>query len=236
MSSMTSWLSALGQGNGLILAGLVLLVLAIIALVATLGAWISGDRLGKHSARRRRLSPVGGLIRLLGCLVLFFFALSLLLAGAALRTYTVFTRQDKIGTLECLDRDADNQRLIVRFTPLRGGSPERSQTYTLSGDQWEVSAHILRWTPKTIQLGIPTAYRLNMLKGVYQHAEDESRLPHQAWALSAGSDWLWSLLDRYGQHLPMVAAVYGNAVSNLTAAGDIFDIYVTTSGLSAQRR
>lgn len=235
MSLIQQWLSFLGRGNGLILAGSILLIAAIIGLVLTISLWIAGGRPQPHSARRRRLSPAGGVIRLLSWLVVCFAALSLLLAGAALRTYTVFTRQDKIGTLECLQQDTPHKVLIVRFTSERGGRSKRSQTYTLYGDQWEISAHILKWTPQTIQLGFRTAYRLNILKGAYQQAEDENRLPHQAYALTPGSDWVWRLLDRYGRYLPFIEAVYGNAILSSASPGDRFNIFVTTSGLSAQR-
>lgn len=236
---MTAWLSSVTgvlQSNGLLVAGTVLLVLALVMLVLTLNAFLSVRPPSTTSARRRNI-PLGSfLVRMLAVVAFLFLATSVLLTGIALRTYTAFTHEEPAGILECLQVDQANQIMIVRFTPITRGREGRAQTFTLPGDRWEIGAHIMKWTPRTIQLGVHTAYRLDRIQGAYQQIEDENQRPHLALPLSPGRDWVWWLLTRYGQYLPFVEAVYGNSVSNPAQTGDRFEILVTTSGLSAKRR
>ncbi len=236
MAGLSWFTGMLGRNNGLLLAGAVLLVLGLVMLVLTLNAFLSVRPPSRTSARRRTISPGSFLVRMLAVVAFLFLATSILLTGVALRTYTAFTHEDLAGILECLQVDPANQVMIVRFTPITKGREGRAQTFTLSGDRWEIGAHIMKWTPRTIQLGVHTAYRLDRIQGAYQQIEDENQRPHQAVSLSPGRDWVWSLLTRYGQHLPFIEAVYGNSVSNPAQPGDRYEIRVTTSGLSAQRR
>jgi hypothetical protein len=237
---MPGWLHSiqgvLGQGNGLLLAGAVLTAVGLLVGIRTLSFFLSGGTRLQNSARRRRMSPTGLLVRLLAVAAFVFFSTSILLAGLALRTYTAFTQEELAGTLECLQRDPVGRVMIVRFTPVIQGRAGRPQTFTLYGDQWEIAAHIVKWTPRTIQLGIRTAYRLTQIKGSYQEVSDENQRPHQAFALTPGRDWMWWLLSRYGHYLPFIEAVYGNSVSNPALPGDRFEVLVTTSGLSTKRK
>lgn len=225
----------LQNGNILIFSGIILIAAAVIALVRTISVLLEPFwRLRQASARRLRPRWGKGLMRFLISLILMFFSLSLLLAGTTLRTYTAFTRQDLAGTLECLEWNPEERIIIVRFKAAAQGRTSEDQTYSLYGDHWEINAHILKWHPKANLIGLHTAYRLNQIKGIYQSAEDESRLRHRACALTPGKDWIWWALSRYGEALPLVEAVYGNAVSKLARGGEQFEIFVTTSGLSAR--
>jgi hypothetical protein len=231
-------LNLLAQGNGFLIAGLILLGLGLLSLVVSVNGFFS-SRLKKSrllTVRRDRMSISSLFFRFLLSLILIFFALSVFLTGAVLRTYTAFTQQDRVGTLECLQANAAAKTMIVRFVPVVLGSAQHAQTYTLPGDQWEVNARILKWTPQANLLGLHTAYRLNLIKGVYANAEDENTRPHLAYALNPGQDWVWSLLTRFGKYLPFVQAVYGNAVSNPIQAGEAYQIFVTTSGLTAEKK
>jgi hypothetical protein len=233
-----NFLSFLSQGNGFLIAGLVLSGLGLLALAVSLNTFLS-SRLKKSRmllARRNRMSVGTLFFRLLLSLVLLFFALSVFLTGAVLRTYTAFARQDLVGRLECLQTNPAAKLLVVRLAPVVRGRELPAQTFTLPGEQWEINARILKWTPQANLLGLHTAYRLNLIKGVYLDASGENQGPHQAYALSPGQDWVWSFLTRYGKYLPFVEAVYGNAVSNSISPGERYEIYVTTSGLSAQKK
>ncbi len=221
------------HGNLLLLGGAFLLVAAVAAFAVSVARLFTNRR---TSTGRRRIGWSRKIIQLLLSVILLLLAVSALLAGSVLRTYTAFTRQELVATLECLQWRAADQVMIVRFSQIENGRLEKSRTFTLYGDLWEVNAHILKWTPKINLLGRHTLYRLNQIKGIYQLAEDENSRLHQAYALNPGRDWLWDWLNRYGQGLPFVEAVYGNAVSQIARPGATFDILVTTSGLSAIRR
>jgi len=227
----------LEQGNGLFFLGTLVLIVALIILVRLiLNIIVYYSRPKQPSVRRSRLALNRKIFLLLIVLFLLSIATSLLLAGMTIRTYVTFTRADQIGIIECLSWNPQEKFMVVSFSILRQGKPVNVQTFSLYGDQWEVSAHILKWDPWVNMFGLHTGYRLNLIKGSYLKAEDESKRLHRAYALTPGEDWLWWALSRFGEWLPFVEAVYGNAVSRIARPGDKFDIFVTTSGLSARRR
>lgn len=230
-SALFSWFN---QGGLFLILGALLLFGAVLFLIRVLVLWWNGffPKKDLASARRPpRLSLHAGLIRLLVALVFVFVSLSLFLAGTTLRSYSAFTRTQRIGILECLEWNPAQQWMVVRFTPPSGSG----QTYELRGDQWEISAHILKWDPALNLLGLQTAYRLHQIKGVYQEAADENGKPHQAFALAPRQDWIWWLLGRYGDKLPWVEAVYGNAVSLPARPGERVEVLVALSGLSVRK-
>jgi len=126
--------------------------------------------------------------------------------------------------------------MVVSLTKIEKGRIGKSQTFSLYGDQWEISAHILKWHPNVNLLGLHTGYRFNQIKGTYIRAKDENQKPHRAYALANGTDIIWGFLSHYGKSFPLVDAVYGNAVSRPARPGERFDIFVTTSGLTVRRR
>jgi hypothetical protein len=101
---INAWLGKLGEGTFFIAAGAGILILALVLLAASMHALVVGFQRKPGLIRRQGVRPVGGLIRILGSLVVLFAALSLLLAGLVMRTYTAFTREDLIGVIECVDR------------------------------------------------------------------------------------------------------------------------------------
>jgi hypothetical protein len=228
------WLS---HGKGLLLLGGVLLGVSVVVLVRILGntlrAWF-----GRYpqTALRPHLNVGSRLIALLAAALFVMASLAVLLLGAVLRTYVSFNRADHIGIVECLNWNPQERFLVLSFTEIRRGQAQHTQTYSLFGDQWEISAHVLKWDPKLNLLGLHTGYRLWQVQGSYLDPEAESERPHRAYALQGGKDWLFSLVELLGEKVPGVEAIYGNAVSRPARAGERYDVFVTTSGLSVRRR
>jgi hypothetical protein len=229
-------LKYLYNGDALLLLGGVVFIIALALLARFVSSLFTTFDRKPTFYRRPRVSLGSRVLHLLLILVFAFLSLSLVFAGTTCRAYTVFTREDLVARLECLEWNPAKKLIVVRLQTLRDNSPVSTQTYDLYGDQWEVSAHILKWNAAVNLLGMHTAYRLNMIKGIYQQPQDENSQPHQAYALSQFPDWIWRFLSRYGERLPFIQAVYGNAVSNAVQTGETFDIFVTTSGLSTRRK
>lgn len=231
---LESWLT---QGKGLLFLGGALLVVSLVVFVRVLGntlrAWF-----GRYprTALRPRAKAGSRLIALLAAALFVLGSLAVLLAGMVLRTYVSFNRADQVGVVECLNWDPQARFMVISFTEIRGGRQGRTQTYSLYGDQWEISAYVLKWDPRLNLLGLHTGYRLSQVKGAYQDAQAESEAPHRAYALQGGKDWLFSVVVFLGEKVPGVEAVYGNAVSRPARAGERYDVFVTTSGLSVRRR
>jgi hypothetical protein len=230
---LISWLK---NGNALLLAGAVIMAVGLLGLVH--GLFVLMERLryrqpkaikksaGMHPARATFQLMLVTIVLLLGLVVIF--------AGVSLKTYQTFTKEKLVARVECLQWDPQNKEMLIRFTPIKPDEELKGQVYSLFGDMWEVNAHILKWTPKVNLMGIHTGYRLNQLKGIYETPQDERDRRHMAYALQGGRDWLWWTLTQTNLHLPLVEAVYGNAVSRPARGGGQYDIYVTTSGLIAK--
>ncbi len=225
------------QGNGFILFGGLLLIAGLVICARQLANLVK-DFSGRQatSALRPQLAVGRRSAFLLLGLIVLLTGTSLLLAGAALRSYISFTRADQIGIVECLEWNPVDKFMVISFTRIQEGREVNTQTYSVFGDQWEVSAHILKWNSRLNLFGLHTGYRLAQIKGSYREADQAGSRQHRAYALDASRDWLWSWLSRWDRRLPGVEAVYGNAVSRPARAGEAFDIFVTTSGLSARRR
>jgi hypothetical protein len=225
------------QGNGLLFAGAVVFVLGLFMFLRQIINILNYyTKRNQPTARRLHLDIDRRLFRMVIAVVLLLVAVSLLLGGITMRTYISFTRADQVGVVECLSWNAKDKFMVVSLATIEKGKTKTKQTFSLYGDQWEISAHILKWDPKVNLMGLHTGYRLNQIKGIYLAAADETNLEHRAYAITPGKDWLWWALSRMDRQLPLVEAVYGNAVSHIAKPGDRFDIFVTTSGLSARRR
>jgi len=224
------------QGNGLIIVGVIILAVSAAWLARFVATGLQRILNRKPTFYRRpRVGVFSQVVQISLIAILALLGLSVAFAGSTFRSYQAFTREDLVAKVEGLAWDAEKRLMVVRLSVIQGGRTASSQTYDLYGDQWEVNAHILKWSPAANLVGLHTAYRLNMIKGIYQDADAESRSPHMAYALSAHPDWVWGLLVRYGERFPLVQAVYGNAVSNPIQPGEVYDVFVTTSGLSCRR-
>jgi hypothetical protein len=230
----SSLVSTLWQnGNSLFLLGAVSLLISLLIGLR----WIFGIahyiKAGRESLLKRPPAKVFyRLLQFLLALVFLTSAAAFFFAGMTVRTYVAFTREDRVGSVECVQWDPVQKTMIVRLVR---ADRENTQSFTLSGDQWEVSARIIKWAPWANLLGLHTAYRLNQIKGIYQDVADENQRPHQAFAISTGQDWLWWGMDHFNLKIPGVEAVYGNAVSSAAQTGDRFDLLVSTSGLSLKK-
>lgn len=124
-------------------------------------------------------------------------------------------------------RQAD-QRWYVRLQ-----SPGKNTVAeTLTGDQWQVDARIIRFSGPLRWLGVAPGYRLERLSGRYTSLEQERAAPRSVIGLGEAS-WpdLWELDQTF--NVPFVEGVYGNATFMPMRDGAMFDIRLSASGLVA---
>jgi hypothetical protein len=124
-------------------------------------------------------------------------------------------------------RQAD-QRWYVRLQ-----SPGKNTVAeTLTGDQWQVDARIIRFSGPLRWLGVAPGYRLERLSGRYTSLEQERSAPRSVIGLGEAS-WpdLWELDQTF--NVPFVEGVYGNATFMPMRDGAMFDIRLSASGLVA---
>ena len=117
---------------------------------------------------------------------------------------------------------------------LRQTGDEAPEIHTLSGDQWQLDARIIRFTGPLRWLGVAPGYRLERLGGRYTSLEQERTAPRSVIGLG-DAVWfdldLWELDRRF--NMPFVEGVYGNSVFMPMRDGATYEIRLSASGLVA---
>jgi hypothetical protein len=161
-----------------------------------------------------------------------FVLLTLVLgvSGTALLGWHRLTTEAPVATLNT--RELGPQHYAVVLT-LPDGHTRRTE---LAGDQWQLDARVIKFSPKAVVLGAPPLYRLDRLSGRYQDIAQEKTANHGAIDLASNSPVdLWNLKRRFPDWLPWVNADYGSGAYLPLVDGGTFAItLVPTGGLVAR--
>lgn len=193
--------------------------------LALLGLFMFAAGLGR--LRHRRV--VAGCTRCLGALVPLALAVALALVASNLHTYSRLTAEQSAALLT-FERLGPQHFHVVLDTP-----DGRRADFTLTGDEWQVDARVLKWHGWANLAGLDTAYRLERLSGRYRTVEQE--LAGERTVISLAGDRgldLWGLAHRHPGRIPLVDASYGSATYLPMADGARFEVRVTQSGLIAR--
>ncbi len=109
-------------------------------------------------------------------------------------------------------------------------------SFDVRGEQWQIDARVIRWLGVFQMLGAKPAYRLDRLSGRYYSLEDERRKDrsvHQLTQSEYGLD-MWQWAQQNGRFLPIIEAVYGSATYLPMEDGAIFQVSLSTNGLTAK--
>jgi len=222
-------------GSVPILVGLGLLALGFLMLVIFL--WRRVRRL-LHRFRGRPIahsSAISSTIRLLFILLVIAGALSLLLLGAFLQSYTAFTARDRVAMVNCAP--VSDTAMMLELITFHDDGSGYARRFFLRGQQWTVEGHILKWDDWLNFVGLRTMYKLTRVRGRYVRSADEATQPSSVYSLVENEeDPLWRWLFEYGRQLPMVHAVYGTTVFTFPSPGKTFHICVTSSGFMLEEQ
>jgi hypothetical protein len=180
-----------------------------------------------RNIRRRRIA--GAVWSGVASLTLFLIAACALLVAASLRSYQRLSAEQAAGEL---------QFTRLGYHEFNGAftypSGERAD-FALRGDEWQVDAHILKWSALANWVGFDAAYRLDRISGRYTKIEDERSLPRTVYPLNPPDRFdIWELVRSNAAWLPWIDAVYGSATFLPMADGAVYDVEVTESGLLAR--
>jgi hypothetical protein len=177
--------------------------------------------------RRRFLGTAASL--LLGLLLLSLAGLSITIS-VAIQGYRAFTREELVATVETRPTGVQSFNATFRF-------PDGSErTFSLSGDEFYVDAHILKWKPLANLLGLHTAYELDRVAGRYADLEDEQTKARTVFSLAEQKPVdLFDLRRRFPLLKPLVDAEYGSATFMLADERAEFEVRVSTTGLLIRR-
>ncbi len=179
-------------------------------------------------ARLLRVRLVSGLIRVLMSSVFIGLSATSALIGLTLVTYNALTYERAVMLIQ-FEATSERDFYTVMLTYPDGVN----RMVSLSGDEWELNARILKLQALSNIFGFDSAYRLDRLYGRY---EDVAR---------AGDTNGLSLSPEYGIDLTDVSVLtnnwfsiedtrYGSATYNPMRAGLAYKICMTQSGLIAR--
>jgi hypothetical protein len=154
----------------------------------------------------------------------------LLLLGSNLYTYQRLTYENEIARIEFWQ--SGTQQYLAVVSPAGNKS---DQSYTLSGDEWQLDARVLKWTGVANLAGLNSRYRLERLSGRYRSVAQERSDPRTVFPLSTnpGLD-LWQLLGKIQAWTSWVDTYYGSSTYMPMADQAAYQVVLTQSGLVAR--
>lgn len=178
-----------------------------------------------------RVGIVTSTFRLLLILLGVAVSAAILFLFAFIQSYTAFTHRALVAEVYCTLVPGAKDEMILWLVTFESPPVGYLSQYRLSGHQWAIEGHILKWNEWLNSFGLHTMYKLSRVRGRYLRAEDEASKPATAYSLTANEvDPRWRWLYEYGARLPFVTAVYGNTVFTFPSETKTFRIYITTSG------
>ena len=177
---------------------------------------------------QRRLLA-GGVCALSGT-ALVLGGVAFLAVSLNIHTYQRLTYEQPVAELEFRQQAPRHFEAILTVS---GGAGVKH--YQLLGDEWQLDARTLRWSPPLQLLGLNSRYRLERLSGRYLDEAMERTQPRTVYTLAtnAGLD-IWSLARDYQAWLPWIDAYYGSATYLPMRDGARFTVSITPYGLIAR--
>jgi hypothetical protein len=199
-------------------------LVALFAFAAVCALFATGH--GVHARRRwRERRRVAATLRLAWCLV--FLALALLggVAGSLLLGYRRLAAEAPVARIEA--RALGAQRYAVDIATPDG----EHRTVELAGDDWQLDARVIKWTPRAVMLGAQPLYRLERIGGRYRDVAQERSSARTVVALDdARLPDLWTVKRAFPRWLPWVDADYGSAAYLPLVDGGRYDVTLAAAG------
>lgn len=174
--------------------------------LATLCASAALLQIGRARQRWRGRRPLAAGMRLLWSLMFVLLALIAALGGGAVLGYRRLTAEAAVAQVHTRALGPQRYAVTVEFP-----DGDRRET-ELAGDEWQIDARVIRWSPRALVLGAPPLYRLDRISGRYRDVAQERSEPRSAVALGSSSALdLWSMKRRFPGGLAWVDADYGSA-------------------------
>jgi len=177
--------------------------------------------------RQRRLLRAGGSV--------FSSAVSAVIATAAVTltfsylSYSRLTAEQIVSSIEFrrVSGEEYQARLMI--------PGEKDRFLNLRGDEWQMDARLVNWTPPATILGLDPIYRLERLSGRYSEIDREINEARTVHALSPSHPMdVWQVAQRFPILLPGVDAYYGTATYLPMVDGARFEVSLSRDALIAR--
>jgi hypothetical protein len=178
----------------------VIYVIGAVALLLAIGNGVASRRHWRARRHGRALHR--------GLWTLVFLCLALLggVLGTAVIGYRRLTTEVPVASLSARQIGAQDFALRLDF-------PDGThQTAELHGDEWQLDARVIKWTPRAVTLGAEPLYRLDRISGRYKDAvQAKATAPSVVEIGKESVVDLWQLKQHFPQWLPWIDADYGSA-------------------------
>lgn len=127
---------------------------------------------------------------------------------------------------------ANSQAYQVELRYFNANGQLITQSYPLTGDDWQLDARVLKWTSPATLLGLDANYRLERLSSRYRNLQQaQTTLPtiHGLAEPEQGIN-LWSLRQDYPEWMPFLDTIYGSGVYMPLVDGAEYTVSISQSG------
>jgi len=195
---------------------------AIAAAIFALAALLQSFAVRRRWRQRRRLSACH---RSAWLLVLLSLALLACLLSLSLDGYRRLLAEQPVAQIGV--RAFGPQQWALRVD-LADGTHESVQ---LSGDDWQLDARVIKWTPRAVSLGAQPLYRVERISGRWRDTAKAQSTPPSIAAIGGdGVLDLWQLKRRYPAWLPWVEADFGSAAYMPLIDGARYEVTLAAAG------
>ena len=173
-----------------------------------------------------RRKPISGSLR--GLTGLVFLSLAALAFSIVLNLYTYQRFNEELLVAEVrYEKQAEQEFMAFVMIP---GKPEA--TFLLRGDEWEISARMLKWHGMAHLVGMDPLYRLDRIEGKYRDTELEINGNRTVYDLSdsQGLD-LFAIANSNSEWVPWIDAQYGDANYTPMKHGARYKVTMSMTGL-----
>lgn len=161
---------------------------------------------------------------------------AMLMTAMYLQAYKAFTHRKMVGIIDARKTKGLDYDIFLRFTPVEKGVKAEEKIYKIKGDQWAIGGDILKFEDWINFIGIHTGHKTTRIHGRYLKAQDENMKQHTAYDINGGTDAIWLYLYENSGKIPFVKTVYGNSVYAFPSDDEIYEVFVTTSGYSIEKK
>ena len=196
--------------------GIIGLVLLLISLVVILQSLIS--------LIKKRIGVKSFLTSFVIFLISCGFGLAFASIALFLYTFSKFSHEEKIGYVFA---EAHNDTIGVTFINEKTG---QSHIFRLTGDQWMIEGHILRWSTSLRWLGAESYFCITRFTGRDIEYKNRSSV-YQI----APENKLWRFLLKHGEKIPFVDATYGIGAFQYPSR-EPFYLYINDTGFIIKKK
>lgn len=105
------------------------------------------------------------------------------------------------------------------------------ESLQLAGDDWQLDARVIKWTPRAVSLGAQPLYRVERISGRWRDTQKaQTTVPSVAAIGGDGVLDLWQLKRRYPAWLPWVDADFGSAAYMPLIDGARYEVTIAAAG------